>query len=254
MPFPSEVTVGQSLKNDEKICSPNEKFRLVMQNDGNLVLYEGRQGGNVMWSSGTNGKGPQCRFDVQRDGNLVIYQYGNQSIWSSGSNNKIMVGRQDGPLPMLRLQNDGNLVMYDWEFVWASNTMRGRDHHMRRDTGAPHFLELGCSLAPGQELMSPNGFYKLVMQPDGNLVLYDGHSSSMWASNTGGQQNCHFRVQTNGDLVVYANHSYPVWSSGTCTRFEGMDRTHPRARLVLQNDGNLVLYKAKSVWATNTYR
>eukprot|EP01083_Nonionella_stella_P036360 99214_1 len=252
MPHTNELIMGTSLKSDTKIFSPNEKFHLMMQTDGNLVLYEGRHCCNAIWSSQTCGKGPDCRFDVQRDGNLVVYQ-GKQSVWSSGTYDKI-AKRDDGPVPMLSLQNDGNLVLYEWESVWSSNTMRAREHFNAREVGAPSTMELGCALGPDQEMMSPNGFYRLKMQGDGNLVLYDGSNSSIWASGTYGQQNCHFRMQSDGNMVVYANHIYPVWSSNTCGAFEGMNRTTPRARLVIQNDGNLVLYKAKSVWASNTMR
>jgi len=52
-------------------------------------------------------------------------------------------------------------------------------------------------------------------------------------------------MQGDGNLVVYAS-TGPVWSSGT-------DR-HPGAFLVVQDDGNTVIYSAggSPLWATNT--
>lgn len=56
-------------------------YRLVMQGDGNLVVYN--PGGRPLWSSGTKGGN---RFIMQGDGNLVMYNSSNKAIWSSGTN------------------------------------------------------------------------------------------------------------------------------------------------------------------------
>ena len=49
-----------------------------MQGDGNLVEY---QGASVVWASGTSGSG--ARAVMQDDGNLVIYDGGNTALWAS---------------------------------------------------------------------------------------------------------------------------------------------------------------------------
>ncbi|MBK9038300.1 MAG: hypothetical protein IPL83_03905 [Bdellovibrionales bacterium] len=49
-------------------------FTLVMQGDGNLVLYQDGQGGGAKWATGTNGKCTRCLAAFQGDGNLVIYE------------------------------------------------------------------------------------------------------------------------------------------------------------------------------------
>ncbi|WP_196139547.1 phosphatidylinositol-specific phospholipase C domain-containing protein [Aliikangiella sp. G2MR2-5] len=89
---------------------------LVMQHDGNLVLYRFSNGrvAEPLWATGTNW-GSQHRAIFQGDGNLVVYdQYGN-ALWAShthGSGNRLI------------LQGDGNLVIYNATggAVWASNT------------------------------------------------------------------------------------------------------------------------------------
>jgi hypothetical protein len=53
---------------------------LVMQTDGNLVLYAA---GAAWWSTGTNGTGTQNRLVMQSDGNLVVYTQLNHPVWSS---------------------------------------------------------------------------------------------------------------------------------------------------------------------------
>lgn len=60
------------------------------------------------------------------------------------------------------------------------------------------------------------GSLVLIMQGDGNLVLY-GSSGFLWASNTSGQNcngQCGAYFQTDGNFVVY-NGSTPLWASNT---------------------------------------
>src|SRR5439155_26185370 len=99
----------------------------------------------------------------------------------------------------------------------------------------------------GQRLDSHNGRVNLVMQGDGNLVLYRtmfGHA--LWASNTNGRPVNRAVMQSDGNLVAYAANGTPFWATGT--------DHHPGARVVLQDDGNLVVYNPTNqpLWASNT--
>ena len=107
-------TGNRALRRGMEVRSSDGRYRFVMQNDGNLVLYgpSGRAlwatsfrtgswrsqeyvifqadgnlvtygGGRAIWSSGTPGSG--ARFVVQNDGNLVIYNGSNRAVWSSGT-------------------------------------------------------------------------------------------------------------------------------------------------------------------------
>jgi len=105
---------GQTLTKDVPLYSDDQVFRLVFQDDGNLVVYDNQN--RALWASGTNGQAAsQCI--MQTDGNLVIYGYYN-AIWASGTN-----GWWGAYLDM---QNDGNLVIYYpvsyTEAVWATGT------------------------------------------------------------------------------------------------------------------------------------
>lgn len=85
---------------------------------------------------------------------------------------------------------------------------------------------------------------RLVMQSDGNLVIYDEFNRARWASNTVGQ-GWTARFQTDGNLVVYTRSNRPVWASNT----DG----HAGSRLVVQDDGNVVIYDgSRAVWASGT--
>ena len=121
------------LKLGEKLVSPNKKYELKMQTDGNLVLY--------------------CvtKFYYQTSSYPIRYKVRviRTSIWDTYENTfaKVVSGG-------LKFQTDANLVIYDQSgtALWSSKTYR---------TGAT----------------------KLIMQDDGNLVLYKG-GNTVWQTKT----------------------------------------------------------------------
>jgi len=87
------------------------------------------------------------------------------------------------------------------------------------------------------------------MQDDGNLVLYCGPSNNVvWATHTHGIAiNGGLILQADGNLVLYRYNGTPVWNSVTSgTEVE---------RFVVQNDGNFVGYGkyGKVFWASHTH-
>ena len=60
------------------------------------------------------------------------------------------------------------------------------------------------------------GPYRLIMQDDGNLVIYDADNKATWATGTHGKgSGCHFYCQEDGNLVIYDNQKRPIWASDT---------------------------------------
>lgn len=57
-----------------------ETTHFIMQGDGNLVLYNGSR---PLWASNTCGRGDGCRLMVQDDGNVVMYDARNAPVWAS---------------------------------------------------------------------------------------------------------------------------------------------------------------------------
>jgi hypothetical protein len=112
----------------------------------------------------------------------------------------------------------------------------------RRRAMADH-LNAGEGIERGQSLWSANGRYRLRLQDDGNLVLYDG-DAALWASDTVGAIIHYGQMQEDGNFVLTGGG--PVWATGT-------DR-NPGASLLLQDDGNLVVYArgGRALWHTNT--
>ena len=99
-------------------------------------------------------------------------------------------------------------------------------------------------ILPGGSKRSPNGRYRLALQTDGNLVLYDDEVGvNLWSTGTEGTVVRQALMQTDGNFVIYDAGGAAIWSTGT--------QGHQGARLAVQDDGNLVVYRADglAVWA-----
>jgi len=111
-----ELRAGRRLSVGQSVRSPNGRFQLKLQEDGNLVAYLADNEGQV-WSAGTGGTGGSNYLKMQKDGNLVLYAKRGEPLWATGT------GGQGGRC--LMLQDDGSLVIYarGGEPVWASGTV-----------------------------------------------------------------------------------------------------------------------------------
>ena len=203
---------GGSLAADQYIASPDHRYRLVMQSDGNLVDYAD---GTAVWSTGTFGN-PGARVVMRPDGNLVLYAPGNRAVWNSGSwtagGSSSLVAHDGG---------DVTVILPDGRVAWHDGAP-GDDRLLGPDT-----------LVAGQDLTSPDGQYRLDMQGDGNLVEY-GNGRPLWSSGTDGHAGASASLQLDGNLVVHGADGAVLWSSGTYG-------AGPGAWLSVQDDGDLTL-------------
>ena len=165
-----------------------------MQGDGNLVIYD-RTDGSPLWASNTSGL--YAHLEMQNDGNLVLYTGTGLPLWDSMGNTRQVA-----------------------------------------TTFVPNKASVG-SLNPGQGRYSPNGAYWLVMQTDGNLVEYGG-GRARWASNTL-VPGSRVVLQADGNFVVYTPQNRPVWASGTVGQ--------PGAWAAVHNDGRLAVYRTNGTAA-----
>lgn len=213
---PARFAAGDSLE------SANLQYTLTMQGDGNLVEYSN---GRPLWNTRTGGNSGAW-LNVQKDGNLVLYSKTLTPLWTSRTNSY-------GAGAQLALGNDGALTLrFQGQVGWSN--------------GAPGTGQLNApaTLIAGQYLHTPANTGLLVMQSDGNLVLYR-YGKPRWASGTNRYPGSRLIVQSDGNLVVYDGALVPRWTSRTA----GKGGT----RLNLQGDGNLVLYShTGAVWATGT--
>lgn len=210
------LLVGQELHTNEYLMSANGQTVLVMQTDGNLVLY--RATATALWNTGTGGH-PGAYAVVQPDGNVVVYSAGNVPLWWTGTTG----------VTALIVQTDGNLVGYpsggpaEWQAGTGGQaplTYLNADH-----------LAAGDQIHPDQYLRSADGRYFLAAQTDGNIVLYGPGYHVLWSTGTGGHPGgAYIAVQADGNVVVYSAAGAPLWWTGT----------NSTITLSLQNDGNLV--------------
>lgn len=219
---------GEGLAPGASVFSCDGRFQLVMQGDGNLVLYSS---GVPMWDTGTGGMGGYVAV-MQGDGNFVLYSKEGCALWNSQS--------AGHPGASLAVQGDGNAVVYAGATaLWSSRT-----------GGIPPG-PTGCGmlgsnegLAPGEHLTSCEGKYTLWMQDDGNFVLYHNGVGAIWASSTVGPGFRFAAMQGDGNLVVYSEGT-AEWYSHTAG--------HAGAVLAVQDDGNLVIYQGNTpIWASGT--
>ena len=122
-PHGNQLPAGQRLSRGQELASSNGRFHLVLQTDGNLVIYDGAPGQNPIWATGTWNLPTDRRpthTDMQTDGNLVLYNDTNQPAWATGTFGPNYIN------PYLEMQDDGNLVIYHngRTPVWASGTAR----------------------------------------------------------------------------------------------------------------------------------
>jgi hypothetical protein len=124
----------------------------------------------------------------------------------------------------------------DLEVYQGAATTAGQSAHYDAGAGnvsGSNVLGEDQTLLGGESLHSSDGSWFLRMQVDGNFVLYQ-NGTAIWATGTSSHPGAKVIMQTDGNLVVYdANGTTPLWASNTY--LSAADR------LVLYDDGDLVL-------------
>jgi len=106
---------GKLLTGGQFLISSSGQYSFNVQIDGNLVVYQNGAGGRAAtWQSGTDSKGSGSKFILQDDGNLVFYSTSGNAIWASST--------EDPNADFLVMQDDGNLVLYSTtgSVLWSS--------------------------------------------------------------------------------------------------------------------------------------
>jgi hypothetical protein len=174
---PIRLREGEHLGVNEWRRSANQHYTLILQGDGNLVLYRDMK--DAMWASNTAGK-PVTTAVMQGDGKLVLYDNTGRAPWASNTSGN--------PGSHLEVQDDGNAVIYsNGKVTWATDTVDS--------PASPFWLRPGESLAPDESRHSANGQCTLVLQAsDGNLVLYDAAGTPHWATGTSARKRVSISV------------------------------------------------------------
>ena len=115
--------INNGVLNGGQFLSSGNDYYAVMQDNGSFAVFRGTKGNpeDILWNTPTVGKGTYpWRLVLQGDGNLVIYDAKNTATWNSQTN-----GKGVAPFRLI-MQQDANLVLYDKNnsATWASNTCK----------------------------------------------------------------------------------------------------------------------------------
>lgn len=128
--------------------------------------------------------------------------------------------------------------------IWGTKSELAFNNFIDAINEGRHILASGVALSYGEMLHSINGKYALVMQTDGNLVVYDDDSNPIWATWTQHTNVDRLQMQSDGNLVLYED-ANAVWHTHTYGN-EGKE-----AYLMMQDDGNLVIYAGSNpLWSS----
>ncbi|MEW1829394.1 hypothetical protein [Streptomyces sp. NPDC088196] len=222
---------GQKMYPNQYLTSLDGRFVLALQNDGNLVAYG--PGYVPIWSSGTSGRSVDCLL-VQGDGNVVLYGGNNSGpIWatntSGGASLKI---QEDGNVVVYNSSGvsqwrtgttrattggtyDNSFQLTDGQWLRPGHYLRSGDFrytlYMQNDGNLVYWAPGGRILWTSGTGGHPN-IEGAFMQSDGNLVLYA--QGAIWATHTGGAGPHKLLLQNDGNMVLYGGNG-ATWSTGT---------------------------------------
>lgn len=188
----STLLSGQTLASGQALASPDGRYELAMQTDGNLVLSVANPGGTPrpVFSSGT-GADPGATATLEPTGDLVVSNAQGVPVWGTNSSAKGCAN--------LDVQDDGNLVLYTRAAsFWSSQTTQ-------------HDLEPGDELLPGQSLYAAGRHYELTMTSGGRLSLRDS-AGTLWRSSNP-VPGAHAYMAGNGAVEVVTASGRVAWST-----------------------------------------
>ncbi|MET9698957.1 hypothetical protein ABZY31_18790 [Streptomyces sp. NPDC006529] len=243
----SDLRPGERLASGASLVPTPGKTELVMQSDGNLVIYAlGTPGGYKLplWQSGTYGN-PGAYATMQEDGNFVIYKQGGSAQTGGGIWHTATYGDRANSYPAASMRDDGQLVVsgHAQNSFWSN-------------TPEQHVRVCSSDMAWGRGFWAQSASVWLVLQRDDNLVMYrKSDGKAIWGSGTYGSRSAlNLEIGDHGDLVLREGDRNGTvrWHTGT----GGNDGAYA----LLQDDGNFVVYKQSGgpgkgggLWNTGTY-
>jgi hypothetical protein len=224
----------------------NSNYTITMNADG-TVTYNDPDGYNVWTSPAMQSGSPPYSLTMMNNGRLCVTDSTSNLGWCSPS--------ASGTAPYEADLSATNFCVNDStnKSLWcASNLSSGPNTTSLVTNGI-------STLNKNQRLISSDGNYSVVMQNDGNVVIYNGDPSNpnnaTWASNTDSNDNTavgnppyFFSLGSDGNLCMYSGtiaSSNAYWCSDTSGAGAGAPYT-----ATMNTDGSLQIYdgSGSSVW------
>lgn len=107
----TSLETDEYLQADEYLCSPNDKYRLIYNTNGNLEVKENFGSKTTVWQTGTPNTAAWLTF-MQKDGNFVVYSSRTKKVaWASNVYNSSYTNSQltlsdDGVIKIMNLNNN----------------------------------------------------------------------------------------------------------------------------------------------------
>lgn len=223
------MTIGQQL------VSPNGQYKLILQSDSNLALYDGA---SAIWAANSDqpysadiyGKSyGETRFFVSNSAFLEDSLRGR--LWTAST------GKTEDRLwysSHMSVQNDGNIVTVDIDAIFTSRTVE-----LLPNSTDVQIVPPGTSLEVGRAYYA--GGHHLIFQTDGNMVLYTNEGAVVWHTDTYGQGGTQAIMQSDGNFVIYNAQGAALWQTHT--------GGNPGAYAQIQSNGAFVICNSAPLWA-----
>lgn len=234
LPAMTTLAPGQYLE------SPSKRYKLLLQQDSNLVLFDG--GVSIWVANDGQAHSTIYRFKKLRDVphvEMVYYlrvvQPQWKQTWSSVGYSSLGNDYQSAKhRAFLSLQDDGNIVVVDRQPVWAHN----KSLWEFSTSPVGQVFDSGFQMSLGQVFTA--GGARLEFRSDGNLIALNAAGQATWATNTSGRGVNRAVMQEDGNFVLFSD-AGPVWETHTAGQVGAFAQ--------LQENGNFSLAQYKAVWA-----
>ncbi|KAK5994170.1 Mannose-specific lectin [Cladobotryum mycophilum] len=237
---PAKDSLGPTewLAPGECLIGSKGRVHFILQDDGDFVLYQDK---TLLWSSRTKGdQNKPVKAVMLDDGNLMLYDASGAVRWQSGTG-KNSTNNAPNSGASLAILDDGNAIVRSKDgktILWQTNT-HAVFPPSRRDR-----LQVGETLLPNQNIVSPNGQFSLAFQGDANFVVYDW-KNPIWHIGTT-MSTRPYNVQLGEDDNLVVNRDYKPWASNTHRREKG-----GRAALIIRDDGAAIIESdGIIIWST----
>ena len=223
----------------------------------------------AVWSSNTTGQ-PGNTAILSNTGSIKVINSSGQAVYSSpatnatssyigcygDTSNRAMQNTSSGKyLPFdncKKLAQDGNFKYFATQNASNGNGWCAASNDLTESK--KYGIASNCSVQNGNWMggpwsnaiysVEPEGNYFLILQDDGNMVIYRGtgpndNQGAIWSTKTNGKQQ-----SANPNVVASKGKYGKNWmpSNGTLAAGDFIGSSDGKMALVMQSDGNLVLY------------